>query len=58
MCFNIKTKMLYKFVRSVIHLQTIFITVCCHLTATEVPNAAELAGTFQLSKYTAALKSE
>ena len=27
-------------------MKTILITVWCHLTVTEVPNAAELAGTF------------
>ena len=41
MCFSIKTKIFYKFVRYVIHYITILITVWCHPTAIEVPNAAE-----------------
>jgi len=45
MCFKIKTKMSYKFIRSVFHYTNYFITVWCHLTAIEVPKAAELAGT-------------
>jgi len=39
-------------------IQTTLITVWCHPTVTEVTNAAELAGTVSLSKYTPALKSE